>query len=338
MARTPGSFGGFAFDPDVFTSYVAERDPVRSLLIRNGVIQTADPAVASAISEKNLKVTIPFYVPFDGDPLNYDGNTDNVPVEISGNKMSCCGYRRMKAWKEKDFTHELTGANGLAQVARHVGDYQAKCNQKTLTQILAGISGVSAFASHVNNVASADTSVADANMLTPQLALKGMQGALGDHQNEFRIWFMHSAVFTDLCRQNLANNINVMEDAQVEDPYDGYFLGKPVIVDDSLPYTPEDTAAASYTTYLLGTGAFITAPVRIDVPNYTDYDPQTAGGTQMLYTKWGRLIHPYGFSFASDNCASDSPTDAEFATTTNWSMAFDTKNIPIAIFKTNVSL
>ena len=338
MARTPGSFGGFAFDPDVFTSYVAERDPVRSLLIRNGVIQTADPAVASAISEKNLKVTIPFYVPFDGDPLNYDGNIDNIPVDLSGSKMSCCRYRRMKAWKEKYFTHELTGANGLAQVARHVGDYQAKCNQKTLTQILAGISGVTAFASHVNNVASADTTVADANMLTPQLALKGMQGALGDHQNEFRIWFMHSAVFTDLCRQNLANNINVMEDAQVEDPYDGYFLGKPVIVDDSLPYTPEDTAAASYTTYLLGTGAFITAPVRIDVPNYTDYDPQTAGGTQMLYTKWGRLIHPYGFSFASDNCVSDSPTDAEFATTANWSMAFDTKNIPIAIFKTNVSL
>ena len=338
MARTPGQFGGFYFDPDVFTSYVAERDPVRSLLITNGVIQSADPAVAAAISEKNLKVTIPFYVPFDGDPLNYDGQTDNTPVEVSGKKMSCCGYRRMKAWKEKDFTHELTGANGLQQVAMHVGDYQAKCNQKTLVNILKGISGVSQFASHVNDVASADTTVADANMLTPQLALKGMQGALGDHQNEFRIWFMHSAVFTDLCRQNLANNVNIMADAQTTDPYDGYFLGKPVIVDDSLPYEPEDTAAANYTTYLIGTGAFITAPVRIDVPNYTDYDPETAGGVNMLYTKWGRLIHPYGFSFNSDACASDSPTDTEFATTANWSMAFDTKNIPIAIFKTNVSL
>ena len=338
MARTLGQFGGFYFDPDVFTSYVAERDPVRSLLIKNGVVQQADPAVAQAISEKNLKVTIPFYVPFDGDPLNYDGQTDNTPVEVSGKKMSCCGYRRMKAWKEKDFTHELTGANGLQNVANHVGDYQAKCNQKILTKILAGIAGVADFASHVNDVASANTTVAEANYLTPQLALKGMQGALGDHQNEFKIWFMHSAVFTDLVKQNLANNINVMADAQVEDPYDGYFLGKPVIVDDSLPYEPEDDAAANYTTYLLGTGAFITAPVRIDVPNYTDYDPETAGGTQMLYTKWGRLIHPYGFSFDSDTCASDSPTDAEFATSAKWTMAFNTKNIPIAIFKTNVSL
>lgn len=337
MSRETGKFGGFVFDPDVFTSYVEERDPVRSLLISSGVISAVDPDIANAISDKNLKVTIPFYIPFDGEPLNYDGQTDNVPVEISGKSMSACGYRRMKAWKEKDFTHELTGANGLAHVARNVGDYQAKCNQKVLTDILKGIAGVSAFASHVNDIASADTSVTADNKLTPTVAVKAMQKALGDHANEFKVWFMHSAVFTDLVEQNLANNVNVMENAIIKDPYDGTFLGKPVIVDDSLPVTPEGSTATEYTTYLLGTGAFATAPVRIDVPNYVDYDAEKAGGTNMLYSKWGRLIHPYGFNFKSENCASDSPTNDEFAAPANWDVAYTSdKNIPICIFVTNV--
>ena len=47
-------------------------------------------------------------------------------------------YRRMKAWQEQDFTHELTGANDLANMARNVV-YIAKENQKTLTSIFKGL-------------------------------------------------------------------------------------------------------------------------------------------------------------------------------------------------------
>jgi hypothetical protein len=338
MART-GLFGGFNFDPEVFTGYISERDPINSKLITSGVLTPAPASVVASLSGKGNVVTIPFYVPFDGDALNYDGETDNVPAELSGKKMTGMSYRRMKAWKEQDFTHELTGANDLSNVAMKIGDYQAKENQKTLLKILQGLEGVSSFSDHVNDLAlDTDTTVADENKLTPDTAQVAMQKALGDHLDEFQVWFMHSAVYTDLVRQGFANDVAVKAGVQNEDPFARYFLGKPVIIDDTATaVTNETSGKVEYHTYLCGTGLFMTCPVRIDTPNYVDYDPQTNGGITKLYSKWGRLMHPYGFSLDVDSVAKESPTNAEFATSALWTQKYDGKNIPLVAFITNVS-
>jgi hypothetical protein len=58
---------------------------------------------------------------------------------------------------------------------------------------------------------------------------------------------------------------------------------------------------------------------------------------QKLYSKWGRLLHPYGFSFDTESVGTESPTNAEFATPAMWSMKYDTKNIPLVAFITNVA-
>lgn len=337
MART-GLFGGFNFDPEVFASYIAERDPINPQLINSGVVVPAPADVANSLANANNVVTIPFYQPFDGDALNYDGLTDNEPVTLEGSKMTGMAYRRMKAWKEKDFTHELTGANDLSNVARKIGSYQAKENQKVILSILKGLEGVADFSDHVTDIALESAgAVADTNRLTPDTAIKAMQEALGDHMDEFQVWFMHSAVFTDLVRQGFATDVVIKEGAQRDNPFQRYFLGKPVIVDDTMTaVTNETTSEVEYHTYLCGTGLFMTAPVRIDTPNYVDYDPETSGGIQKLYTKWGRLLHPYGFSIDQDTVATESPTNTEFATSGLWSQKYDGKNIPLVAFITNV--
>jgi hypothetical protein len=338
MART-GLFGGFSFDPEVFTGYISERDPINPQLINSGVVRPADARVANSLANENNVVTIRFYQPFDGDALNYDGNTDNTPVTLSGSSMTAMAYRRMKAWREQDFTHELTGANDLANVARSVGAYQAKENQKALLSILKGLEGVADFASHVNDIALEGVgTVEDANRLTPDTAIVAMQEALGDHMEEFQVWFMHSAVYTDLVRQGFATDVAIKDGKQSENPFVKYFLGKPVIIDDTATAVANATSGkVEYHTYLLGTGLFVTAPVRIDTPNYVDYDPETTGGVQKLYSKWGRLLHPYGFSFDTESVGTESPTNAEFATPAMWSMKYDTKNIPLVAFITNVA-
>lgn len=338
MART-GTFGNFYFDPEVFTGYISERDPINSLLISSGVVTPAPASVASALSGENNVTTIPFYVPFEGDALNYDGLTNNVPVELEGKKMTAMAFRRMKAWKEKDFTHELTGANDLSNVARKIGDYQAKQNQKTLLKILGALEGVADFSTHVNDIARADAgTVESTHKLGMDNAIKAIQGSLGDHFDELKVWFMHSAVYADLVRQGAANDVNIKAGAIVTDPFSRSFLGKPVVIDDTMTVVANATSGLNeYHTYLCGTGLVMTAPVRIDTPNYVDYDPETAGGVQKLYSKWGRLLHPYGFSFAVDNVLTESPTDAELGTSANWSMVYDTKNIPLVAFISNVS-
>lgn len=338
MART-GKFGNFYFDPEVFTGYISERDPINSLLISSGVVTPAPSSIASALTSENNVVTIPFYVPFDGDALNYDGIIDNEPVELQGKKMTAMAFRRMKAWKEKDFTHELTGANDLSNVARKIGDYQAKQNQKTLLKILGALEGVAEFSTHVNSIARADLGdVQPTHKLGMDNAIKAIQGSLGDHFDELKVWFMHSAVYADLVRQGAANDVNIKAGAIVTDPFSRSFLGKPVVIDDTMTVVANDTTGLNeYHTYLCGTGLIMTAPVRIDTPNYVDYDPETAGGVQKLYSKWGRLLHPYGFSFDVATIAKESPTNEELGTSDNWSMVYDTKNIPLVAFISNVS-
>ena len=336
MSRN-GTFGGFYFDPDVFAGYISERDPINPQLIKSGVVTPAPADVAGAIAGKNNVVTIPFYVPFDGDALNYDGILDNVPVTLSGKKMTGMAYRRMKAWKEQDFTHELTGANDLANMARKVGDYQAKENQKTILSIFKGLEGVAEFSDHVvdKSIQSAGD-VEDTNRLTPDVAIQAMQEALGDHLGEFQLWFMHSAVYTDLVRQGFAQDVIIKEGTQDQNPFARYFLGKPVIVDDTMTSSTAN-GKVKYHTYLCGTGLIMTAPARIDTPYYVDYDPETTGGVQKLYAKWGRLLHPYGFNLKVNNIVAESPTNAEFAESANWELVYDSKNGPLIAFITSVA-
>ena len=335
---TTGLFGGFYFDPEVFTGYVSERDPINSTMINSGVVTPAPAQVAGALTTENNVVTIPYYVPFQGDALNYDGLTDNTPVTLSGKKLTAMAYRRMKAWKENDFTHELTGANDLANVAGKVGEYKMKQNQKSILSILTGLVGVSAFATHVNDLAlAAAEAVTVDNQLGMDNAIVAMQNALGDHKDEFQVWFMHSAVYTDLVRQGVATDVVITAGTIEKSPFIGYFLGLPVIEDDTMTVVANGTSGLNeYYTYLMGTGLFMTCPVRVDVDNAVVRDEETDGGVTKLYTKWGRLLHPYGFSFDVASIARESPTNAEFATSAYWEMKYDTKNIPLVAFITNV--
>jgi len=339
MPTTPGTFGGFVFDPEVFTGYIAERDPVNSLLISSGVVIPAPVEVSASITNKNNVVTIPFYVPFEGDALNYDGKTDNVPATLSGKSMTGMAYRRMKAWTEGDFTHELTGANDLSNVAGNIGAYQAKQNQKTLLSIFKGLEGVTAFATHINDIARADVgTVATANRLGADNGIVAMQNALGDHMSEFQTWFMHSAVYTDLVRQGLANDVTIKAGAITADPYSRSFLGMPVIIDDTMTFeTDAVSGLVNYHTYLCGSGLIMTAPARIDMPNEVLRDPKTNGGETSLFSKWGRLLHPYGFSLITANITEQSPTNAELANPANWTLKYDLKNIPLVAFISNVA-
>lgn len=333
------TFGGFPFEEETMTSFINERDPINPLMISSGVIQPAPSDVVSQLSVKNNAVRIPFYVPFEGDALNYDGKTDNTPVSLAGKTMAGMAYRRMKAWTEQDFTHELTGSNDLSNVGSSLGKYRGKQNQKALLSILTGLEGVGDFATHVNKIARTDVGTpAPSNKLNADNAVVAMQNALGDHMDEFQMWFMHSAVFTDLVRQGLATDTVITTGAITKDPSIKMFLGKPVLIDDTMTATVNATTGLTeYHTYLCGTGLFMTCPARIDVPLAVTRDEEKNGGLTNLYFKWGRLLHPYGFSFNYLNVAEESPTNVEFANSSNWSMQYNTKNIPLVAFVSNVS-
>lgn len=332
MPRT-GTFGGFHFDAEVFTGYMQERDTVNPLLIETGVL-APNALIANAIANEGNVFTIPMYQPLEGDAKNYDGLTNNTPEEVSAKKQTGMSFRRMNAWKSKDFTKEISGANPMGDIASKVAKYIQKNNQKELLAILNAVLGVAGMEEHNLNKAS-EGEVTEANYLAPEDIITLASNSLGADMSAYKLIAMHSLVYANLMKKNLVEfTKQVSANAMQENPYKGEVLGLPIVIDDTL--TVEDVSGVKkYHTYLLGEGVIQTAPVRIDRPNSVDYDAETAGGIEKLYTKWGRAMHPNGFTFNVSKIASESPTREELGNSANYTLVMNAKNVAIAKIVSN---
>lgn len=332
MPRT-GTFGGFHFDAEVFTGYMQERDTVNPLLIETGVL-APNALIANAIANEGNVFTIPMYQPLEGDAKNYDGLTNNTPEEVSAKKQTGMSFRRMNAWKSKDFTKEISGANPMGDIASKVAKYIQKNNQKELLAILNAVLGVAGMEEHNLNKAS-EGEVTEANYLAPEDIITLASNSLGADMSAYKLIAMHSLVYANLMKKNLVEFTKQVDaNAMQENPYKGEVLGLPIVIDDTL--TVEDVGGVKkYHTYLLGEGVIQTAPVRIDRPNSVDYDAETAGGIEKLYTKWGRAMHPNGFTFNVSNIVSESPTREELGNSANYTLVMNAKNVAIAKIVSN---
>lgn len=329
MAVT-GEFGGFYFDPEVFTDYIQEADPVHTSIINSGVLRVS-PEISNVLTDKNNIFTVPNYAPLTGVANNYDGETNNIPTTISAAKQTGMAFRRMYAWKDQDFTRELTGADPLGDVARKVAYFQQKNNQAELLSVIDGALGVSTMASHVKDISAASGTPTAENKISGDTFIDAAQEALGDNFDDLVMVAMHSRVYANLLKLQLVNNIATTPGAYSRGVQFGLLLNKYlVMVDDSLTKSGSG-ATTKYHTYLLGEGAIATARnIRIDKPNYVDYDPETLGGVNKLYTKWGMALHPMGMSLNVANIAKNSPTRTELGTAANYTQVWDSKNIKLA--------
>lgn len=186
-----------------------------------------------------------------------------------------------------------------------------------------------------------------------------IQRAGGDNKNAFTVAIMHSAVATSLENQNLLEYLKYTDANGVQrDLSLATWNGRVVLVDDNMPVTPVYTAStdtsvqagkvyytlsggvysvvaaptgnpstsnyyeltgATYTTYILGRGAFEYADVGVEVPYEMARDPKTKGGKTFLYSRQRKMFAPRGISFTKDG--GTSPTDADLQAGANWAIA-----------------
>lgn len=340
MART-GTFGGFPFDPEVFTTMMQEADYWSNPILASGVIRE-DASIMNAIGSTGNVATLPFYTPinlFDDGmaALNNDGKTDNVPVEIAGNKQTCMLIQRMKAFKANDFTQELTGAKPIDHIKSKVQNYYTQVWENELMNVLAAVLGLDAMSEHVTDLSVTTGTVGEGNLINETTAIDAEEAALGDMAGGLGLMVMHSKIFANYQKRQLVE-------------YEKYTVGNAIKHDITLPTIngkvvlrtnvhTVDTSVEGfpvYKTYLLGAGSVLGATKNnYKEPYYTDYDPETAAGVEMLYTKQGRVLHPNGFSLAVDNIANESPTLAELGAKDNWALKFNPKNIKLGLIKSN---
>ena len=329
MART-GNFGGFAFDEEVFTGMMKEADYWRNPIIASGIVQE-DQSIMNLIGEKGNVATIPIYKPLDANEsgmgaLNNDGMTDNTPVEIGGDKQTCMLIQRMKAFKAKDFTKELTGADPMTHIRDKIAGYYGQVWENELMNISKAVLGVTELKDHVLDL---KTKSIEAGTI-----YDAEQAALGDMAGGLGLLVMH---YKDYQKMGMVDfDKYVIGNVILKEVTLPTIAGKHVLVTDRNTVTGTGTDAV-FSTFLFGEGAFLSC----DKKNYenqytTNYDPESSAGVEKFYTKQGKVLHPNGLSLAVDNIAKESPTFAELGTTDNYSLKFNTKNVKMGLIKSKV--
>ena len=340
MPRT-GTFGGFVFDPEVFSGYMSEQPTWSNAILASGIL-TEDPTIMNLIGADGNVATLPFYKPISiedsNDALNNDGETNNVPVEISGGKQTCMLIQRMKAWKAKDFTKELTQADPLNHVAQSVDNYYGQVWEKELMGIVDAVLNIAGMESHITDVAEStgSGSVTAANKIDETTLIYAQQKALGDMADGFGLYVINSMIYAkykalglvDYNKYTISNAI----EREITLPTIGGLI--PVVTDR---YTIDTSKTnVKYKSYIVGRGAFLTCDkTNYEEPYYTDYDPETSAGVEKLYTKQGKVLHPNGVSLKANNIAKESPTYAELSNKANWELAFNHKNVKLGMIISN---
>lgn len=340
MART-GLFGGFYFDEEVFADMMQEEDFWKNEIIASGIVQQ-DASIMDLIGAKGNVATIPIFKPLNVHEenmgaLNNDGLTNNTPVEIAGDKQTCMLIQRMKAFKAKDFTKELTGADPLGQIKAKIANYYKQVWEMEMMNIANAVLGVADLADHVTDLSVTSGTIGEANLIDDTTMIDAEQAALGDMAGGLGLVIMHSKIFSQYKKMGLVE-------------YGKYTVGNALRQDIQLPtingkiplvtdyYTVDASAAGFpvYKTYLFGEGAFLSADKKNYEKQYTtNYDPETSAGVDMFYSKQGKVVHPNGLSLAVDNIAKESPTFAELGASANYALKFNHKNVKMGMIKTN---
>ena len=340
MARE-GLFGGFYFDEEVFTDMMQEAEYWRTPVLLSGVVRQ-DASIMDAIGDSGNVATMPIYQPlniFDSGmaALNNDGNTNNTPVEIAGNKQTCMLIQRMKAFKAKDFTQELTAAKPMEHIKRSIQNYYTQVWENELMNIAKATMGVAGLADHVTDLSITSGTIADGNLVNETTMIDAEQAALGDMAGGLGLVVMHSRIFANYKKLQLVEYDKYVVNGAIKQEITlPRINGKLVLVTDR--YTVDNSVSGFpvFSTYLFGEGAFLSADKKNYMNQYTtNYDPETAAGTDMFYTKQGKVLHPNGLSLAVDNIAAQSPTFAELGNTANYALKFNHKNVKMGLIKSN---
>ena len=329
-----GVFDSKIFNPEVFGKYVESiPNTKKNALLKAGVLRERSDLAAMLPDQTGGNfITLPMTGIIGGDALNYDGSTNITATNLDTYSQSMIVVGRAKAWQERDFSFDITGQDFMAKIASQVASYWDGVDQLTLLKTLEGIFGVSTNSfttDHTLDLTGETVKVVDAVTLN-----NAVQKAAGDNKDIFRAAIMHSQVATHLENLQVLEYWKETNASGVQRPVGlASWNGRTVLIDDGVPVSD-----GTYTTYILGEGAFDYCNVGAKVPYEIYRDPTTNGGQDMLISRQRKIFAPRGFSFVQPSTPIVSPTDTNLATAARWTPIknsagnayFDTKAIPFA--------
>lgn len=301
-------------------------------------ILARDPLLAAQVAGGGNMGELPFFKPLTVDEPNYSSDNPAVfstPAGLTNAKMRFRGASRNKSWSTMDLARELALEDPVGAITGSIGHYWASDDEKRLIAMCRGIQADNAANDAGDMIIDIATDAVGAPVAAEKVggeAVIDVLQTLGDHSFKVNTIAMHSVPFATLQKAKLIEYIPV-DGVDISIPT---YLGKRVVVDDSLPAIA-GANRIKYTSILFGGAVFGMADGKVMVPSEIDRIPDSGngGGQDVIYSRVHNFIHPAGFDFTSAAVAAQSATYAELATATNWDRKVDRKLIPLAFLVTN---
>jgi len=310
--------------PEVFNPYVIERTAELSAFYQSGII-ARNPELDRLASSGGKLINMPFWEDLEGEDEVLSDSTALTVGKIESDKDVAALLARGRAWSVNDLAKALSGDDPMAAIGDLVAEYWARRFQAILIKTLDGIFGHDDTNQHNTEM---NTNQHDISSKTGKAAVIDAKTAvdaiykLGDNADKLTGFAMHSATVAKLTKDDLIETIPPSEGK----PAVRTFLGKPVVVDDSLP-----VSNGVYTTYIFGAGAFGWGEGGAPVPVETARD--ALAGDDILVHRRHFILHPRGVAFQNKVVTGKTPSNAELATCTNWKRVYESKNVRIVQFK-----
>lgn len=298
--------------PEIFTDYVLEFTKEKSELINSGAVEN-NPQLDVLVNGGGTTLKMPKWNDLTGESQVFSENSDIETDKITSHKEIATLLMRSKAWSAHDLSAALAGDDPMKRIAERVSEWWIRDEKRIVMSILKGVFASADMANHVLDITSeTDTKVS-------AKAVLDAKQLMGDAASDLTLIYMHSAVYTELQKQQLITFVQPAQ-ANIQIPT---YLGYNVICDDSAPVEfGKDGAKDKFTTYLLSRGCIqrgVGTPTGF-VPTETFRNAKKS--VDELYNRQAKVLHPKGMSWiGSANIADETPSNTELATGTNWERA-----------------
>ena len=312
------------FQSEAFAEYARERTVELNALVNAGAMITS-PEFNALIKERSNIVELPFFKELSGDDEVIEDNKALSVNSLDSAKQVAVKLFRGKAFGMTDLAGAGAGVDKQKVISERLANYWNKKINNIITAELNGLFDATdgALKDHLIDMSS---SVIDGDMMID------LQGTMGDHYKDMSFVIMHSAVYNKLRKLQL---IDYVPDATNPAGSFERFQNLRVIVDDACPV---DNGV--YTTYMFGNGAFAYGAGDPGKDNLLEYEVVRDGlkSQTAVVSRRTMIIAPVGFAYNGQEITSDkSPTNDDLATATNWTRAYELKNIPMACLKSKIA-
>ncbi len=239
-------FDSKSFNPEAFKYVVGRVPSLKMNELKKSAALTGNPDIKSVFGSQDGTgyARIAMRGLIDGDAVNYDGETDITATSTKTFEQGVVVIGRAKAWKEKDFSYDITGGvDFMDNIGKQVAEYKDALDQKTILSILKGIFAMTGAKN--KEFINKHTTTVDGAMQATTLNT-ATNKACGANKKAFSLIFVHSDVATGLENLNLIERLKFTDKDGITRSLElGQWNGKAVIIDDDMPVSEGYYAASA---------------------------------------------------------------------------------------------